>query len=328
MEAGGEGVVNAAPTLGAISGLPMRFLCPALVALVLAACGPRPATAPARPDPMRAAALTSALAADLDAVRAMHPGVLVAVAVRDRSTGVEIHLGADSVIHAASTMKVPVMVELFRQAGQGEIDLDTPMRVDNRFRSIVDGSEFVLEADPDDSLSAMLGRDVSVRDLNERMITVSSNLATNLLIGRVDARRVQATMERLGTRQMQVRRGVEDGKAFAAGLNNVTTARDLALVLDRLAYGEAVSPAADAEMRAVMRRQRYNEQIPAGLPPGTPVAHKTGWITRHAHDAAIVEPAGQAPYVLVVLTKGFADKADADRVIADVARRTHTRLRG
>ena len=273
------------------------------------------------------AARTSALVADIEAVRAAHPGAFIGVAVRDRATGVSVDLGADSLVHAASTMKVPVMIELYRQVDAGERSLDDRMRVVDRFRSIVDGSEYVLGADPDDSLTAMLGRETTLRDLDERMITVSSNLATNLLIGHVGAARVQATMERLGTTRMQVRRGVEDTKAFEAGLNNTTTARDLARILDRLAYGEAVSPAADAEMRAVMRRQRYNEQIPAGLPPGTPVAHKTGWITRHAHDAAIVEPVGAAPYVLVVLTKGFDAKADADRVIADIARRTHARLR-
>ncbi len=295
------------------------------LALGLAACA---GSAALSPRAMTSTARTSALRADLDAVRAAHPDALIAVAVRDRATGVTLDLDADSAVHAASTMKVPVMVELYRQAAAGTLALDDRIAVENRFRSIVDGSEYAIEADSDDSLRLSLGQTMTLRDLDERMITVSSNLATNLLIQHVGAPRVQATMERLGTRRMQVRRGVEDGLAYRAGLNNVTTAADLARVLDRLAHGEAVSPAADAEMRAVMRRQRFNEQIPAGLPPGTPVAHKTGWITAHAHDAAIVEPVGAAPYVLVVLTRGFDAKADADRVIAEIARRTHARLRG
>ena len=299
------------------------------MALGLAACAGRGVPSrPAMPPDTRTAVLHAELSADLAAVRAAHPGVLLAVAVRDRATGVTLDLDADSVVHAASTMKVPVMVELFRQAEAGTLSLDDGLAVENRFRSIVDGSEYAIEDDSDDSLRLFLGQTMTLRALNERMITVSSNLATNLLIQHVGAERVQATMERLGTTRMRVRRGVEDNLAYRAGLNNVTTARDLATVLDRLAHGEAVSPAADAEMRAVMRRQRFNEQIPAGLPPGTPVAHKTGWITRHAHDAAIVEPVGQAPYVLVVLTRGFDGKADADRAIADIARRTHARLRG
>ena len=293
----------------------MRAL--ALPVLLLAACS---APRLARPD-------VNALHADLDAVRARHPEALIAVSVRDRSTGLSLDPDGDSVLHAASTMKVPVLIELYRQAEAGELRLDDAMRVENRFRSIVDGSEYSIEDDSDDSLRLFLGQTMPVRQLAERMITVSSNLATNLLIERVGAPRVQATIERLGTTRMRVRRGVEDGKAFAAGLNNVATSRDLAVLLDRLAYGEAVSPQADAEMRAILLRQRFNEQIPAGLPPGTPVAHKTGWITRHAHDAALVLPPGQAPYVLVVLTRGFEQKAVADTVIAEIARRTHARLR-
>jgi beta-lactamase class A len=294
-----------------------------LPALMLAACN-----AP-RPHAPRAdvSVLLTALRADLDAVRARHPGALIAVSVRDRSTGLTLDLAGDSVLHAASTMKVPVLIELYRQAEAGTLRLDDALTVENRFRSIVDGSEYRIEDDSDDSLRLFLGQPMTLRALGERMITVSSNLATNLLIERLGATRVQATMERLGTTHLRVRRGVEDGKAFAAGLNNVATSRDLAVLLDRLAYGEAVSPGADAAMRAVLLRQRFNEQIPAGLPPGTPVAHKTGWITRHAHDAALVLPPGRAPYVLVVLTRGFDRKADADTVIAEIARRTHARLR-
>ena len=169
---------------------------------------------------------------------------------------------------------------------------------------------------------------MTVRALAERMITVSSNLATNILIARAGADRVQAGVRAMGATRMHVRRGVEDGKAYAAGLNNTATSHDLAEILDRLAHGEAVSPPADAAMRAILLRQRFNSMIPAGLPPGTPVAHKTGWITRHAHDAAIVAPEGPEPYVLVVLTRGFATQPEADAAVAEVARAVHAVLRG
>ena len=268
------------------------------------------------------------LEAALRAVLARHPDALVAVSVRDRATGTALDLHGDSVLHAASTMKVPVLVELYRQAEAGRLALADTLGVVNRFRSIVDGSAYRIEDDSDDSLRLELGRPMRYDALAERMITVSSNLATNLLIERVGPENVQATMERLGTTRMRVRRGVEDGLAFRAGLNNVTTSRDLAVVLDRIAHGEAVSPGADAAMVAVLLRQRFHSMIPAGLPPGTPVAHKTGWITRHAHDAAIVLPPGAAPYVLVVLTRGFATQDEADPVVAEIARVVHRFLRG
>jgi beta-lactamase class A len=119
---------------------------------------------------------------------------------------------------------------------------------------------------------------------------------------------------------MQVLRGVEDGKAYAAGLNNMTTARDLAALMTAIETGAAASRSSTDSMRAILLRQEFNDEIPAGLPAGTRVAHKTGQITEHLHDAAIVYPNGRGPYVLVVLTRGIADPAVARSLIADVSR--------
>jgi beta-lactamase class A len=120
---------------------------------------------------------------------------------------------------------------------------------------------------------------------------------------------------------MQVLRGVEDGKAFEQGLNNTTTARGLLVLFEKLATGQAVDPASDAEMVAILRRQKFRDAIPAGVPPGTPVAHKTGNITRIQHDAGIVL-AGR-PYVLVVLVRGLDDEKKSQALIAGVARAVH-----
>jgi beta-lactamase class A len=152
------------------------------------------------------------------------------------------------------------------------------------------------------------------------MITRSSNLATNILIAFADARRADSTAHLLGARDIQVRRGVEDGKAYAAGLNNTTTARDLAALLMAIETNTAASRASCDSMRAILMRQEFNGEIPAGLPRGTPVAHKTGSITAHLHDAAIVYPPGRSPYVLVVLTRGVSDERVARSMIADVSR--------
>ena len=264
----------------------------------------------------------------LDTLLAAHPDAVVGVTVRDAATGTRLDLHADRLFHAASTMKVPVMIEAFRQAHLGRLSLDDSLTVRNAFRSIVDGSPYRIEDDADDALYARTGQRLPIRELVYQMITVSSNLATNLLIDRLTADSVQATCRRLGASRMQVLRGVEDLKAFRQGLNNRTTAADLAALLEALLEGRAVSPGADREMIDILHDQRFNEMIPAGLPEGVRVAHKTGWITAIHHDAAIVEPPDGAPYVLVILTEGFAAEAESAAIGAAIARAVHAALRG
>ncbi len=152
------------------------------------------------------------------------------------------------------------------------------------------------------------------------MITRSSNLATNTLIALANPDSVNAMMRSFGVNRMRVLRGVEDEKAFEAKLNNVATARDLATLLRVLQTGRAASPASTKEMLDILMAQEFNEKIPAGLPPGVRVAHKTGDITAISHDAAIVYPKGRAPYILVILTKGIQKQPVADSLIADISR--------
>jgi beta-lactamase class A len=230
-------------------------------------------------------------------------------------------LNPDSVFHAASTMKVPVMIEYFRGIDAGRISRDQDLLLGTTFKSIVDGSPYTLDAgvDSDSSVFGRVGQRVPLRWLIERMIVRSSNLATNTLIEVLDAKKVDATAASLGTTHMKVRRGVEDGKAFAAGLNNQTSARDLAVLLEAIESGKAASTQSSREMLDILAAQEFNDEIPAGLPAGTRVAHKTGWITGVTHDAALVYPSGRKPYVLVVLTKGIRERPVAQKLIADIS---------
>jgi len=150
------------------------------------------------------------------------------------------------------------------------------------------------------------------------MITVSSNLAANILIDRLAAKSIQATVESLGAGGMQVLRGVEDQKAFDKGLNNTTDAFGLGTLLWKIGRGEVIDAKTSAAMVDILARQQFNEGIPAGVPKGTKVAHKTGSITRIRHDAAIVY--APKPYVLVVLTRGIQDSKVADALIAEISR--------
>ena len=152
---------------------------------------------------------------------------VVAVAFHDLGTGDTLFINADDSFHAASTMKVPVMIELFRQVDAGVLRLDQGLSLANEFKSIVDGSPFSLTPgdDSDSSAYGLIGQRVPLRDLIERMITRSSNLATNALIEVAGAQKANATAHALGAKNMRVLRGVEDNKAFRAGMNNTTTAR-------------------------------------------------------------------------------------------------------
>jgi len=249
-------------------------------------------------------------------------GAVVGVAFHDLQTGDSLYIGADDSFHAASTMKVPVMIELFRRVDARGLRLDQGILLVNQFASIVDGSPYALDpgTDSDSAAYREVGTRVTVRELIERMITRSSNLATNALIELVGAKQANATAHALGAKNIRVLRGVEDEKAFQAGMNNTTTARDLAVLLEAIETGTAASRASCDAMRDVLLRQEFNDEIPAGLPPGTRIAHKTGFITAVQHDAAIVYPEGRKPYVLVVLTRGIPDEKVAKTLIADISR--------
>ncbi|MEF8796119.1 MAG: serine hydrolase [Salinivenus sp.] len=246
-----------------------------------------------------------------------------AVAFRNLDdTSETLLLNEHSMFHAASTMKTPVMVELYRQAHAGRFDLDDSIRVTNEFRSIVDGSAYSLTPE-DDSYEALydhLGEKRPIRTLMREMITASSNLATNILIEKVGAERTTQTMRRYGADSIQVRRGVEDMKAYRQGLNNETSAHDLLVLLERIARRQAVSEEASEEMIEILKEQAYNDMIPARLPDSVEVAHKTGWITGLHHDSGIVFVPDGPTYVLVLLSQNLEDEEAGVDAFARISR--------
>ncbi len=246
-------------------------------------------------------------------------GAEVSIAFRTLDGEQELLIEPDRVYHAASTMKVPVMIELFRQAREKTIAIEEPLEITNSFSSIIDGSPYELSVgdDSDADVYARLGKTMTLRELCEAMITVSSNLATNLLIEKLGVENIRRTVTVLGGNGMSVLRGVEDTKAFESGKSNTTTAGALLVLLERIARGEAVSAEASREMVEILARQQFNDAIPAGVPDEVRVAHKTGSITRIHHDAAIVE--ASSPYVLVVLVRGIDDRGESAALMANIS---------
>ena len=271
---------------------------------------------------------TTDLTEDIQQVASSYQDAIVAVSIVDSSTGFELHHDADRLFHAASTMKVPVLIELFRQADSGNFALTDEIVLKNEFRSIVDGSLYSIEDDSDDAIYEQLGNPMTLEQLAYNMITVSSNLATNLLIDFLSADSVQATSEKLGTTRMQTIRGVEDLKAFDLGMSNQATSRDLSVLMEHLRAGTAVSASADSRMLEILNDQVFQSMIPSGLPEGARAAHKTGSITAIHHDAAIVYPENAEPFVLVIMIQGLEDHSASSELGSEITRSVYAKLRG
>ncbi len=249
---------------------------------------------------------------------------LFAVAYQDLEDSThQLWINADSLFHAASTMKTPVLFELYKQAGEGKLNLQDSITIKNEFYSIVDSSVYGLSAadDSDSTLYQRIGQKETIYNLAYLMIIRSSNLATNLLIELVSGPVVTATMRSLGARDMLVLRGVEDGKAYRAGRNNVTTARDLLTLFKALDQHILVDSLASKAMIEVLTHQEFKDGIPAKLPPDITVAHKTGWISSARHDSGIVYLPDGRKYALVLLSKNWTSDSLAAEVQANISAR-------
>lgn len=231
--------------------------------------------------------------------------------------------------HAASTMKTPVMIEVYKQVANGKIKLTDLVKVDTTFKSIVDSTAYSLSSsgDSEAELYTMVGTEQPYSDLVRRMIVRSSNLATNILIDKVGAKNVTQTMRDLGANDIQVLRGVEDGKAYRAGLNNRTSAYDLMLIFSALGKGQLIDSTWSNEMVNVLLQQEFNDIIPLYLPKDVRVAHKTGWITGLNHDSALVILPDGRRYVLVLLSDELENEEQAKHNMAIVSKMVYEWVR-
>ncbi|MFC3200114.1 serine hydrolase [Parapedobacter deserti] len=266
---------------------------------------------------------TAALRERIAKVVSKHPKARFAYAFHDMQTGERVLFNERETFHAASTMKTPVMIEAFRQAVEGKFKLSDSITVYNEFRSIADRSRYSLstEDDSEQTLYQQVGEKVTWENLINRMITESSNLATNIIIDQIGAKNVMKSMKRIGADDIQVLRGVEDIKAYEKGLNNTVTAYDLMLVFEQLAGTQngIVDEAARERMMRILMDQRYRGIIPAKLPDDVKVANKTGWITKIQHDSGVVLLPDGRRYVLILLS-GSMDNTAAKETLAAVSR--------
>ena len=229
----------------------------------------------------------------------------IAVAAYDFEHHTTWSLNASRWFHAASTIKVPVLLGVYEAIEQHRFEPYSRVHVRNRFLGIVDGRPFRVPpgSDANGDVHAALGRMLTVHELAEHMIVTSSNLATNLLLDLVGIEAARASLGRLHLGGIDLQRGVEDEAAWEAGINNRVTAAGLCDALRLIEEGKAISPEASKAMLDILHRQRFRSGIPAGLPEDARVAHKTGEISTVAHDAGIVYLDGRDAYVVVILTE-------------------------
>ena len=251
-------------------------------------------------------------------------GARFGIYVKDLSSGLSLSKNPSLAMHAASTMKTPVLLEVLRRVDSGTLALADEVPVRNEFKSLVDGSPFSIGLEENDAPTMKkLGGNATLEFLVTEMIVRSSNLATNLVLSLVEPESVQAFTDALGAPTVKVRRCVEDSKAFDKGLYNETDAAGMAAVMEAAVRSPKLSAAARAKAWEILTGQTFNEEIPAGLHPqsGAVVGHKTGNMSTSQHDAAVVRLPDGREYVLVLLANDFGANEEGRRRVIDAARK-------
>ena len=284
---------------------------------------------PVAPEKDSVAASEVSLYRNVLKIKSDHALESLGIAFYDAQTTIQWAYNGDQYFHAASTMKLAVLLGVFRQVERGELTLDSPVHIRNRFTSIVNQQPFMLDlgSDADPDVYGHLGKTLTIRELAYWMITKSSNLATNLLVEIVSVPTIQHALDELEIDGIRILRGVEDQAAFEAGLNNEVTANGLLKLLRLVADGRAYSKKSSDEMLNIMLEQQYRSGIPAGLPKAARVAHKTGNISTVHHDAGIVFVEDRKPYALVILTQ-FSAESTRGTAVADVSRDIYNTIAG
>jgi len=257
--------------------------------------------------------LPSTLTEELERLRDESKARAIAIALHDLESGLRFSLRGDRWFHAASTIKVAVLLALFRAADHGRLRMDDSLHVRNRFFSAADGLPFHLNRDSDamPELYEAIGRTAKISALAEGMISSSSNLATNLLLDFLGVEYARNVLRDAHVDGVELRRGVEDHAAHEKGINNEATADGLLTLLSGV-RGDFLTSESKEQAISILLQQRFNSMLPAGLPAHAAVAHKTGEISTACHDVGIVYLPEREPYIAVILTE-FDSEADGRR---------------
>jgi beta-lactamase class A len=252
----------------------------------------------------------------------------VGVCVYDTESGATLDYHADRWFHAASTIKVAILAGVYAAIHEGRWPPHARLHIRNRFFSAADGSLFRVSAERDANgeVHAAIGKMMRIRELAHHMIATSSNLATNLLLDLVGVETGQGVLDHYQVDGIDFRRGVEDERAFAAGISNRTTAAGLLKLLRLIEEEKVFSPELSREMLDILHLQEFRNGIPGRLPREVRVAHKTGDISTIAHDAGIVYPANRKPYIIAILTEWDPSTSGRTATIAAISQEVYKAL--
>ena len=214
------------------------------------------------------------------------------------------------------------MAAAYRAADAGDLSLDESVPVHATFDSVVEGAgtfDCTSAYDSDPQVWERLGTAVALRWLVRRSIVRSSNLATNLILERLGFGAVEDVYRSVDASGCTVRRMIQDAAGLEAGVTNTVTARGLTRLMGSIAGRKAASVPACDEMLDVLRAQEWRDDIVRGLPPGTSVAHKNGWVEGVRHSIALIEPGDVAPYLLAICTTSTLADAESADLLAELA---------
>ncbi len=253
----------------------------------------------------------AAMTGDLDKLSRAYPG-RVGIYLKDLYTGRTWEYNPDGLFPSASLIKVPIMAAVFEKIRLGAITLDTQIRLTRRDRVGGSGSlKWVRE-----------GTSLSVMEIIYKMITESDNTATRMLIDYVGMDYLSDDFARMGLVHTNI---TPEGMSLTSGRvarENYTTAREMAMLMERIYRGRLVNREASEEMLEVLKHNKSRSRLRKGLPLGWEIGHKTGLLRRSCHDVGIVfSPRGD--YVIAVLTSNVPNYTSAKNFISRVARLTY-----
>lgn len=223
------------------------------------------------------------------------------VAVIDLQSGAQLHFNADVEFPQASAIKIPILMEVFRQAGEGRFSLGDPLPVDSL--NLVGGTGILSKMEDTPVLS--------IRDLSILMIALSDNSATNALLDLVGLPEINSTLKSLGMEHSLLRRKMINAAASARGDENISTPKEAALILQLLYQGKFVDRStSDAILEILKKNDRSNSRLAAGIPSEVPLAFKPGSLPGVSTEWMLVL-LPERPYAIAVMesykTPGTSD---------------------